>query len=504
MKTKHLFIISLTIFLVSCRVDTVKVPTLEVVEIENAQSESAQPINSTPTASPILQTMPPILPEMPYLLFKVPTSKTNPLMLLELSTLTLFPFNLPEGTGINNLKDSISPDKSKLILRMTIRDETENEALLIYDLIENRTIIQLPITHTTTPIFLEMFKDQPITFQEQMQNQNLGYWNLEEGYLNSLGKFWWSPDSKTLYLTAQGDDGYTNLLQYDLIKGETIQLESEPFFIVSLQQLPYQDQLLVTKSPDPLLPNPPFKSIYLIDTQLNSNKIALPSSAPEISWQFESINAAELLVTSYDTARFAYRSIYLYDISTAAWELITDSPFTNYTYSNGVIHLLRNGDPQNPETIINHMLPKGEVPSTSIDENCSNIIVSPLECCPLIIFCQQRLLGLDLASNIIQLSPNQETLSFSPSNQMILTINSSDSTSQKASLNLWDSDFNLIREFNIAPVHQVIWQPDSKGFLFLTLSGLFHVSLPDGEPVLITSGFSDDYRYLDSVWVNQN
>jgi len=499
MKTKHLFIIFLTIFLVSCQVNTVKEPTVEAIE-----TETSQPITFTSPSSPTLQTMPPILQEMPYLLFKVPTSQTNPLMLLELSTLSLFPLNLPEGTEINNLKDSISPDTSKLILRTTIRDETENEILLIYDLIERNIIARLPITNTTSPNFIEMFKEQPITFQEQMQNQNLGYWNLEEGFLNSLGKFWWSPDSTTLYFTAQGDDGYTNLLQYDCIKRETTQLESGPFFIVSLQQLPYQDQFLVTKSPDPLLPNPPFKSIYLIDTQLNSNKIALPSSTPELSWHFEWINAAELLVTSYDTARFAYRSVYLYDISTAAWKLITDSPFTNYAYSNGVIHILRNDDPQNPKTIINHILPNGEVSSTSIDENCSNIIVSPLDCCPLVVFCEQHLFGLDLASNIIQLSPNQESLSFSPSHQMILTINSSDSASQKAILNLWDSDFNLIREFNIAPVHQVIWQLDSKGFLFLTLSGLFHVSLPDGEPILITGGFSDDYRHLDSVWVDHN
>lgn len=499
MKTKHISIIFLTLFLVSCQVNTVKEPTLEAIETENSQL-----ITSASPSSPILQTMPPILPETPYLLFKVPTSQTNSLMLLELSTLALFPLNLPERTEINNLKDSISPDTSKLILRMTISDETENEALLIYNLVESRIIAKLPTTHTTSPNFLEMFEEQPIKFQEQMQNQNLGYWNLEEGYLNSLGKFWWSPDSRIIYFTAQGKDGYTNLFQYDLTKGETTQLESEPFFIASLQQSPYRDQLLVTKSPDPLLPNPPFKSIYLTGTQQTSSKIALPSSTPEISWHFEWINTATLLVTSYNTAQFAYRSIYLYDISTSTWELITDSPFTNYAYSNGVIHILRNDDPQRPLTIINHVLPNGEVSAASIEEICSNIIISPLECCPLIVFCEQHLLGLDLADNIIQLSPKQESLSFSPDHQMILTINSADSASQKAGIFLWDSDFNLIREFNTDPVHQVMWQLDSKGFLFLTLSGLFHVSLPDGEPVLIASGFSDDYRNLDSIWVDHN
>ena len=52
---------------------------------------------------------------------------------------------------------------------------------------------------------------------------------------------------------------------------------------------------------------------------------------------------------------------------------------------------------------------------------------------------------------------------------------------EKNSIKLLDTNFTLLRDIVLSDVRQIIWQPNSQGFLYLSMQGLFKVMLPNGE-----------------------
>ncbi|MCJ7694037.1 MAG: hypothetical protein MUO40_01285, partial [Anaerolineaceae bacterium] len=216
----------------------------------------------------------------------------------------------------------------------------------------------------------------------------------------------------------------------------------------------------------------------------------------ELSW-FDSDN---ILISIFNSLEFSYTQLGYFNLLDQQYREMTTSHFQKLIQLNEEVVLLSQDIQKKISQLDIYSL--GNFSQTLVlDENCTQVHLSPLPCFNLIVTCKQNSYSLDNNFSITLLPEIQGELFFSPDNKFIIIDQTNSSDDQQSLLTLMNADFSSIREYHASSTRQVVWQPDSQGFLYLTLEGLYYVSLPNGEPTRVYEFNTDDYRYLDFIWI---
>lgn len=435
----------------------------------------------------------------PWLLIKDDTNPNQSLVLLDISTKKIKPISIPTDLTFSNLPKSLSPNTNKLILSNTPSDPLANQALYIFDYLNGEIEVDLPLSLLDVVDFSKIYTALPDEMKDLMNERNFGQWMISESATKSMNFFQWANNGESIYFSKPGKDGFTYLSQFDLSSRNNIRMESEPYFVEDVKASPDKSSLLVIKSLLTQVPDFSQRTVFVI----TENDELIHLSSPELqegeiinfSW-FDSDN---ILITIFDSFNFSYTKLSYFHLPDQQLYEITSLHYDQLIRFNEQSVLLRKDDIEARSQLDIFSL-DGLVQSLVINENCTHAEPSPLPFCQIIITCEQNSYSIDDDFLIKQLARVQGRLFFSPENQFIISYQENSVDGQQSFFRILNSDFSLIREITVDSTRQVVWQPNSHGFLFLTLEGLFYVSIPNGEPILVYKSNTDDYRHLDFVW----
>jgi hypothetical protein len=469
-----------------------RTPTTFPTEIQS-QSSTPETVES-PNIEGIIKSL-----EGPLLLIHDNSSAENPLFLLDISTAKQYPLDIPVKTSITSLGNALSPDKRLLVLVKKYSDDPFKKDLLILDILTGQIIHEIHVQVLSPLNSKEMFSLFSEEVKREFSERNLGNWILNENLAGSLGMFRWSNDSLFLYYSNFCEGEYSCLYRYDLSTKQVSQMEREIYFLEGIYPSPDESSILVIKSPIPQLTDFPIVNVIVIDPSLAVTHIPPISSDLDLTYEYSWLDANNLIITGFDVEDFTYSEIYQFSLDSKELKLITKEPFYDFLIS-GIEVFTMKFDQVTQSTRIFIGTEERQNNTLTIPGECRDLIRSSIPGYVVIAFCEQGLFGIAPTHMISKIADLSGNLVFSPDLRFSIQYGSSDPSDSKDSIKLLDTNFNLLREMVVSDVRQIIWQPDSQGFLYLSLQGLFRVKLPDGEPELLIQNNTDDYRHLDALW----
>lgn len=435
----------------------------------------------------------------PLLLINDNTSDGNPLFILDVSSAEKYILEIPGDTSISSLGNALSPDQRSIILTRNYKDDPFQKDLLIFDIMTGKILHEIHIGSPSPIATKEMFSLLPQDVQREISDRNLDDWILNESLAGSLGVFRWSADSRSFYFSNSCENGYTCLYHYNMKVGEEIQLEGGEFFVQRIHLSPDGSRILLIKSPIPQLTEFPIINVSVLDPLLEVTHIPHISSDMNLTYDYAWLDANNLVISGFNVDDFIYSEIYQYGLIGNNVTLLSNDPFFDHIFDgNQLITLQFDQDAQftkvsiksaqNPDHLLN------------IPGKCIDLISSPIPGYIALVSCEQGLFGIDPTFVLTKISEFSGNFALSPDSQFFIQFSPSDPSISNDSIKLLDANFGLLREMLVPDVRQIIWQPDSLGFLYLSMEGLFRVQLPDGDPELLIYNNTDDYRHLDAVW----
>lgn len=491
----------LLFFLVSClgSQDTDRLQQIPTTFPTEIQSQTSTPVlKESPNIGDILFSL-----EGPLLLIHDNTSAKNPLYLLDISTATQYPVDIPANTSITSLSNALSPDKQMMVLVKKNNDDPFKKGLLIYEILTGKIIDEIHIKASPQFNSKEMFSLFPDDVQREFSERNLGNWILSESLAGSLGIFRWSKDSRYLYFSNSCEGEYSCLYRYDLSTKQFGQMEREIYFLEGIYPSPDESSILIIKSPIPQLPEFPIINVIVIDPSLAVTHIPPISSDLDLTYDYSWLDANSLIMAGFNIEAFTYSEIYQFRLNSKEFNLITNEPFSDFFISGiGIFTMKFDQVTQSTRIFIGSEENQNKI--LNIPGNCSDLMRSSIPVYTVFAFCDQGLFGIGPTYVLSKIADISGNLVFSPDSRFSIQYAFPDLIDGKNTIKLLDKDFSLLREIMALDVRQIIWQTDSQGYLFLSMQGLFRVELPDGEPELLIQNNTDDYRHLDAVWFTAN
>ncbi len=468
------------------------------------------PTNTATSSPTITQSQPPALKaEMlgwlkdqngPVLLLYNNASSTVDLSLLNTETGNSFPVNLPENTHITTLHNDLSANQELLILIEKDPVTPSQNNLLIYDLVNDSISYRIPIDKLTILNGNSLFEKFPKEVMDALSARQLAGWVFEESLSLSLSTFSWKKDSNALLYTNSCLDGFACLFEYNMQNGKSTQLENEPGYFDSIKLSPDGTKILQVKSPVPQLTD--FSLITPLIINPSGSLIYLPIFNTDgiYSSSYDWLDNQTLIITEYDFEQKQYSSLSLYDLNTGQITRISKGAFTAYlSNDDSLVLLTSSGDGAISEIKIyqNSIMRK----SMTIQDNCKRLIHAPNSDYPTIVSCSMAIYGITPEVGLDRVISLPGNIVFSPDGNYLLHYPLTFQSEMHSELTIFSTiDFEPIRKLPVEIIRQVMWYPDSQGFLFLSQQGLINVFPIDGEPNLIYHVNTDDYRKLDALW----
>jgi hypothetical protein len=139
--------------------------------------------------------------------------------------------------------------------------------------------------------------------------------------------------------------------------------------------------------------------------------------------------------------------------------------------------------------------------ATTIADNCNQMFNSINTDYLVLVACNTSIFGITPELIVSQVIPSPGSIFNSPDAKYLLHYSRGAQANDNSLITLFSAtDHSPIRELHEKNIRQILWLPDSQGFLFLSLGGLYSVSPIESEPKPIYSKIMDDYRKLDIVW----
>jgi len=400
------------------------------------------------------------------------------------------PFDQP-GTGQqHDLKKNISPGGSLILF------QTNNGEIIIKSLAAGSLVKSLE-----TPTYSSSFS--PDLAAEKILN-TLPDLNLSEeelssairkSYTESLSIVRWFNDDQHLFTVNPGGETSTHLHSYDIQSDTYLRVESEDGIVEAFWISPDSNQILLKKGffIDPLYWQD--DRYYLLDLNEESvTPIDLPedSERPSVFWyssgQIGIVHQLELV---------GGNQFSIMDIKTLKSKLVIHESFTGlFDLGGDLLSLHQNENPQATLFKISS-LSEELLRSKEIDGVCQiNTLFNENEC---LISCEDKsyLLELDTFS-VAPFADPIRMVAFDPNDDQFILIH------VNSQVNLCQNSLDECREIALRnkPL-EILWLPDSSGFLYRAANTLSYYNLASqADNLLLRSDFFNDYRNLNAVWLN--
>ncbi len=509
LKIAFLIFLIIVFFISAC--DDKQTVTLEPVPPTLSTSEPAATSSSTlpsPTATPTQETILEtgvtqsygdwMKSDGPYLLLEI---NFGEYAVLDMETLTLTPFTPPIPAINHSLSWGISPSGEKMIWE-------NNSWMVITDLASGIRVTEFLYDDFDTSLqpalmkeaFLAAYPETGLSEEDimtAMQNQANSWQGKDGWYLEDRYRLSVLPCSKTA----------TCLFLEDNQTGTRTQLKDQPGLVRFWTLAPGGQNILIKKdyvglidiSISRLYSEPEIwqdDHFYLIDmTTQQTTEIPLPEDIdePAVYW----INA-DLIGISHQHQIVDSQGFSLFDPAIGETRLITSESF-DIVWSTNDHLLVLDSDPDQIITTLDFLDLEGEkIKQTEVDDLCfylysSQYLGQPLLSCETFIYQIDDQLNLQKyvrSIELIEVSPDQ--------NWVIYTLRRSDdyfieNRTTGESINVPIPERPL----------EIIWRPDSAGFLYRSLTALYYYDLGAGKDTFITSlRDMGDYTNLNAVWIS--
>lgn len=394
--------------------------------------------------------------------------------------------------GQHDLKKNISPGKSLILF------QTNNGEIIIKSLAAGNVVKRID-----NPIFSSSFS--PELTSEIILNTLSGLSLSEEELQDAISQSYdasiliirWFNDDQHLFTVKPGGETSTNLHSYDIQSDTYNQLENEDGIVEAFWTSPDSNHVLLKKG---FIIDPPYwqdDRYYLLDLEGGSViQIDLPedSERPSVFWfstgYIGIIHQTELVGGSHFS---------VIDIKTMESRLVIHDSFTGLNHLGGDLLSLHQND-KSQTTFFKISSLSGELlKSVELDGICQiNTLFNENEC---LISCEDKSYRLELETlTIAPFDAPIRMVAFDPNHDQFLLIH------VNGHINLCLNPLDECRELALRnePI-EILWLPDSSGFLYRAANTLAYFDLASqAEVLLLTSDFFNDYRNLNAVWLNKS
>jgi len=400
------------------------------------------------------------------------------------------PFALPVGNQQYDLKKNLSPSGSLMLFPIN------GQEVVVFSLVTGKVVKTFDI-HGVSKMFSSELAAEAA--QNAFPDLNFTEEDFETAVTNtftaSMLNYKWFKNDRYLLITKIGDETNTHLYLYDLQSGTSDILESTGGLVEDYWVSPDGEMILLKKG----LINDPLHweddRYYLLGIEDKSiTAIQLPAEAdmPSIFWF-----STDYIGIIHQPEYVGGNNFSLLDITTMESRLVVPDNFIG-VYSIKRKLLTLHQDKQESTTILKLRELTGEIlQSKEVEDTCYvNAIVNEQGC---LLSCETKSYLIEFES--FSITPFVEPIqifSLSPDGNKIIVIN------RQYQASLCDSDLVECQKLTLdgEPL-EILWLPDSSGFLYRASSKLFHYDLVScTKKILLSSDLFSDYRNLNAVWVN--
>ena len=410
--------------------------------------------------------------------------------LIDIHTLTAHPVVPPVQGGFEDLSRRVSPSGSELLVQSSLNEIS---------------IVGLETGRIKSTYFL--LRDSPqfqidgtvLTVQEGYPN--LGWTQeflraaVQEAYTASLQNFSWYGEDRYWLSVLACSETATCLHLHDRQAGTVQQLENQPGFVHTYWMSPEGKEILLQKEYifDPLIWQD--AAFYLMSpTQQEALPIPLPEevSNPSVFWA-----GSGLIGIIHQPGIGHHRGFSLYDPHTRSLTEIIPGDFTGVTLVEDRILALTSSEADG-STITAIGLDGETLDSARITARC--IPFSHLTSRPQywILNCDSGSYAVDPALTILRLSESLFLLSPAPDGEKSLLVDSGQDSAHLVNATLTEKQPIRLEG---SPL-EILWNSDSSGFVYRTLTGLHYVDLLSGQVNwLVGVQEIGDYANLNAAWI---
>lgn len=482
---KIIFMVSIIFVITACQVSTpIREDTTQKIEQEDTPTKTP---TSSPDENPIRQSI---------LLINAPELYPGSLIKLDVITGNLAFINVPADTGLPNLKQQISPDRTMLVLEK--KNPGEVGELQIFNL-SNETIRAVFPLHSASGInFDAVIHKMPDEIRTILQENNISGWAFKESYLLSQGRSWWCQNPDRLYFSDGNNSGNTNLHVFDPVNNTISQLESLPFMVSSLSCSPDGSQVFLRKNALINFSHPLLESWYVINKDGEVSPVPIPDQYTNNYWSIYWAGKESLWTVPIDHNSFTNLGLLKYFPQTSEYKQIFKNSFQDFLEINSVMVFLSTND--NNESKISIILNGDRIIETVVPDKCQKLVYQATNE-DLIIDCTNTWYSYNLTNQLIQKIVQPQIILISPDENWKIIFSIQNHVSENDVLELINLNNSKFLSLNFDPIREVIWTPDSQSFLTVTNSGIYRSFVSQAEPELIFKFQQNDYRNLDAVWI---
>lgn len=407
--------------------------------------------------------------------------------LLDLATYSFIPYDLPGMFKDQRLSSQLSPNGKYLLLFTSDQSfEIDNilgkETSFSYDFRQDAFGSNV---EQAVEAALQVFPGYTSDFMRDLIDKTL---------LQGLQNIQWYQNDQTLLIIKEGSEANTNLALLDLSTGQTELLEQNPQFVEDYWLNPGDEKVLLKKGFS-VAPNDWRDDHYFILNFVSETSFEIPipenSEKPSIFWFSD-----DLIGIIHQTGFAGSTDFSLFTLSDLDSRLIINDTFSSlHTFGPDILTIYQDRDKHSTNLTLYSI--NGDVLATQeLTGICS--IKRKINSSSLILNCEaesklvegQELTVTDFGEPIFLISR-------SPDRQIYILITEDKNTSLVSSDLQEQTPIQLQGE----PL-EILWLPDSSGFLYRTARELIHYDISSSaNTLLLTSDLFGDYRNLNAVWL---
>ncbi len=440
---------------------------------------------STPTATPGARTLTALDGSLMLL-----QTGVDSFHILDLATYALFPYDLP---GINagiNLSSNLSPDGKQLLIftsdhSFKIVNILSKESTFSYDFSQDAISFDLD---RAVEAALQIFQGYTKDFMQDL---------IEQTIQQSQQDIQWFQNSQKLLIIKGGSGFNSNLSLLDLSTGETKLLEQNPRLVENYWVGPGDDKILIRKGFSSAANDWQDDQYFLVDL-VNGNSLEIPLPAntenPSVYWFSD-----DLLGVIHQSGIVGGTDFSLISIPDMDSKLVVSGSFSSLnTYGTDILTLSQDRVSQKTNLTL-QSYNEDLITTQEFTGICS--VKRKITGSSLVLNCETEsylVEGQDL--RITDFSEPIFLFSRSPDRQYFVLI------TKDKDARLITSDFQeqIPIQLQSDPL-EILWLPDSSGFLYRTARELMLYNLTEGtNNFIIASDFFGDYRNLNAVWITHH
>jgi hypothetical protein len=305
----------------------------------------------------------------------------------------------------------------------------------------------------------------------------------------------WYKNDHTVLMIDERSGTTTNLALLDLETGVIQPLEHEPLLVEDYWVGPGDDKILLKKGFSNAPSDWQDDQYYLMDlTTGTSQKIPLPDNIdnPSLFWF-----SSELIGMIHQIGIGRNIDFSLVDITNMESQLIVNEPFSGiYTFGADILTLYQ--DRENQKTTLTRRSLTGEI-QTEIDLDWICSVKRKITGTSLILNCEtdsfliegENLSISDFGSSIFLISRSPDRQNFVIVTERNTVFMISTDLTQREVISLEGEPL------------EILWLPDSSGFLYRTATDLYHYNIhKQTNEFILSSDLFGDYRNLNAVWID--